>query len=199
VQIEKRPAEISTDSRGVGIAVVGHVLILSESWCVLLRASSTSMVVAPKESACRFSMRSSIISRAWPITTDAATAMTSRIHGHLPPKPPAESGDTDADFFLDKPRAGASANRAHRMRRLGGHVYGELALCGIEVGDAAAGLHRGDVDAGDTTFSLITTSAAASARSASALSPPASESEVVLLASLSLRSTGAPARSDLCG
>ena len=73
----------------------------------------------------------------------------SRIHRHLAAEAAADVGRDDADALLrqaDVPRD-QREHRAHRVRRLGGHVDRELALGRVEVGDAAAGLHRRHVDA----------------------------------------------------
>jgi len=63
------------------------------------------------------------------------------------------SGDTIRNLLLREPDVARDQreDRAHRMRRLRGHVDRQLAGDPVEVRHAAAGLDGGDVDAGGGT------------------------------------------------
>ena len=70
-----------------------------------------------------------------------------RVDGHLVAEAAAEVGRDDLDLVLGQP----GDQREHRpvgVRGLGGHVDGDLAGDRVDVGHAAAGLHRGRVAAG---------------------------------------------------
>ena len=98
-----------------------------------------------------------------------------RVDGHLPAEPAADVGGHDADLVLRDGQPGAGGHEgedgADGVRRLAGHPDGEMAVDGVPVGDATAGLDRGHVDARDIHVLLTRTSAAASAVSVAAASP----------------------------
>ena len=78
------------------------------------------------------------------------------IDRHLAAEAAADVGRDDPDLVLGQADV-AGHQREHRadgVRRLGGHPDRELAVDLVEVGDAAAGLDRGDVDARDVDVLL---------------------------------------------
>ena len=79
-----------------------------------------------------------------------------RIDRHLAAEAAADVGRDDADLLLRQPDVPGDQREhgANRVRRLRGHLDGQLAGDLVEVGDAAARLDRGDVDARDVDVLL---------------------------------------------
>src|SRR5712692_7208012 len=138
--------------RGVGVAVVGYGFDHERGHrAVFLRAELDFHVVIAREGI-RLQVLHAVLDPLHGLADNDRGRdrdHVARVDGHFAAEAAADVGGHDADSLLRQPDVARNQreHRAHGVRRLRGHVYGELALRGVEVGDAAAGLHRGDVDA----------------------------------------------------
>ena len=154
--VEQAGRVLGRVGRGIGVAVVGDGLDLHRlDLAVLGRADLDVDVVVAGERVRLEVLRAVLdpLDRLADEERGGDGQDVARVDRHLAAEPAADVVGLDPDVLLGDGQAGPGGHegedRPDGVRRLGRHVQRELAADRVPVGDAAARLDRGDVDARD--------------------------------------------------
>ena len=157
--VEQPRGELRRVGRRVGVAVVGQRLDSDRGeGAVLLARQFGGDVVVAREGV-RLEVLHAVLDPLDRLPGEHGGGHgddVARVHGDLAAEAPADIGRDDADLVLGQPDVTGHQREhgADGVRRLRGHPDREFAVDLVELGDAAARLDRGHVDARDVDVLL---------------------------------------------